>query len=172
MQCTKSENGWVTVDMGIPRLNWQEIPLATVQDTLSLKIEGLNEKLSSPSAVNMGNPHVVFFVDDVEALDIAALGPDIENHPLFPQRTNVEFAQVLGRGKVRMRVWERATGITQACGSGACATLVAGVRRSVTSRKAEIILDGGSLFIEWRTEDDHILMTGPATLVYEGRFIS
>lgn len=159
--------GSVEVDMGVPKLGWKDIPLAEERDTLHL---GMSDgPLPDPVAVSMGNPHAVFFVDDVNKYDIAALGPQVERHVLFPERTNVEFAQVLSPDKIRMRVWERGAGITEACGSGACATIVAAVRRGLTGRKAEIILDGGSLFLEWRAGDDHVLMTGPATLVFKGQ---
>ena len=126
--------------------------------------------MTEPVAVNVGNPHTIFFVDDVMQVDVEKLGPEVENHVLFPERTNVEFAQILSPEKIRVRVWERGTGVTQACGSGACATIVAAARRGLTGRKAEIILDGGSLFMEWRAEDNRILMTGPATYVYQGVF--
>ncbi len=166
LACRVAEGGLVEVDMGPPLLDWKDIPLAEERDTLDIALKA--GALPAAVAVNMGNPHIVFFVDDVAALDIAALGPSVERHALFPERTNVEFAQVLGPGKIRMRVWERGAGITQACGSGACATIVAAVRRGLTERKAEIVLDGGSLWLEWRPGDGHVLMTGPAVVVYEG----
>lgn len=155
----------VAVDMGAARLDWREIPLAEAVDTLHLGIAA--GPLADPVAVSMGNPHAVFFVDDVAAIDLAAVGPGLEHHPLFPERTNVEIVQVLGPETLRMRVWERGAGITQACGTGACATLVAAARRGLTGRKAEVILDGGSLFIEWLA-DDHVLMTGPVALAFSG----
>lgn len=158
----------VTVDMGAPRLGWKDIPLAEERDTLHLGVGLMDGPLNDPVAVNVGNPHAVFFVDDVVAVDVEGLGPQVEHHVLFPQRTNVEFAEVQSPSKIRVRVWERGTGITQACGSGACATMVAAVRRGLTDRKAEIVLDGGSLFLEWRAEDDRILMTGPVAYVFEG----
>ena len=159
--------GDVQVDMGKPRLGWKDIPLAEERDTLHLGVMG--GPLPDPVAVSMGNPHAVFFVDDVESFDVATLGPQVERNVLFPERTNVEFAQVLGRDRIRVRVWERGTGITQACGSGACATIVAAVRRGLSGRQVEIVLDGGTLHLEWRASDDHVLMTGPAVSVYEGR---
>jgi diaminopimelate epimerase len=119
--------------------------------------------------VSVGNPHCVLFVPDAAAAPVAMLGPKIEHLPLFPKRTNVEFAQVLDQGKIRMRVWERGVGITLACGTGACATAVAAIRRGLTGRKVELVLDGGSLFIEWREEDGHVLMTGPAAMPFRGR---
>ena len=157
--------GLVTVDMGQPRFGWQEIPLSRAMDTLALDYSFAG--YAEPGAVNVGNPHVVFFVPDAEAVPLAEIGPRIEYDPLFPQRINVEFAQVLAPDRIRMRVWERGVGITQACGTGACATLVATARRGLCARKAEVILDGGPLTIEW-TDDDRMLMTGPATESYRG----
>lgn len=155
----------VAVDMGPARLDWRELPLAEAVDTLHLGIAA--GPLADPVGVSMGNPHAVFFVDDVAAIDLEAVGPGLEHHPLFPERTNVEIVQVLGPETLRMRVWERGAGITQACGTGACATLVAAARRGLTGRKAEVVLDGGSLFIEWLA-DDHVLMTGPVALAFSG----
>jgi diaminopimelate epimerase len=155
----------VAVDMGPPRLAWDEIPIAEPADTLHLPF--VNAPLSNPVGVSMGNPHAVFFVDDAEAIDLAEIGPRIEHAPLFPQRTNVEIATVLGPDRIRMRVWERGVGITLACGSGACATLVAAVRRGLTGRKAVLALDGGDLGIEWRA-DDHVIMTGPVATSFTG----
>jgi diaminopimelate epimerase len=160
----------VAVDMGRARLDWREIPLAEAVDTLHLGIS--SGPLADPVGVSMGNPHAVFFVADVAAIDLAALGPGIEHHPLFPERTNVEIVQVLapaadGTARLRMRVWERGAGITQACGTGACATLVAAARRGLVGRKAEVVLDGGTLTIEW-LPDDHVLMTGPVALAFQG----
>jgi diaminopimelate epimerase len=118
-------------------------------------------------AVNIGNPHAVFFVDDAEAVDLTALGPVLERHPLFPERINVEVATILSPEKIRMRVWERGVGITRACGTGACATLVAAARRKLTGRRAELLLDGGSLEIEWMA-DNHLRMTGPVAVSFKG----
>ncbi|MCA1941158.1 MAG: diaminopimelate epimerase [Caenispirillum bisanense] len=158
--------GLVTVDMGPARLDWQEIPLAEARDTLHA---GLSVgPLHDPVCVSMGNPHAVFFIDDVAAVDLPAVGPQVERHPLFPARTNVEIVQVLDRGRVRMRVWERAAGITMACGSGACAVGVAAVRRGLTDRRVEVMLDGGPLTIEWREADGHVLMTGPVATAFAG----
>ncbi len=164
----RTMGGMIQIDMGKPRLHWKEIPLSEERDTKHLGIVHGRADMMDPVAVNIGNPHAVFFVDDVGKVDVARWGPEVENHVLFPERTNVEFAQVLGPEKIRMRVWERGTGITQACGSGACATIVAAARRGLTGRRAEIVLDGGSLHLEWRESDDHILMTGPITRVYQG----
>jgi diaminopimelate epimerase len=155
----------VAVDMGRARLDWREIPLAQATDTLHLGLE--LGPLKDPVGVSMGNPHTVFFVDDVASIDLAALGPVLENHSLFPERTNVEIVQVLGPERLRMRVWERGAGITQACGTGACATLVAASRRGLVGRKADVVLDGGTLTIEW-LPDDHVLMTGPVALSFRG----
>ncbi len=147
----------VEVNMGAPALEWDRIPLAEPADTDALPLDG------RPSAVSMGNPHLIFFRED-EA-DPAALGPALERHPLFPERTNVEFAQVLAPDRIRLRVWERGAGVTLACGSGACAAVVAAARRGLTGRRAEVILDGGSLFIDWR--EDGVRMAGPVAEVFE-----
>jgi diaminopimelate epimerase len=155
----------VAVDMGPARLDWRDIPLARDMDTLHLDLQrGL---LRDAVAVNVGNPHAVFFVPDAEAIDLATLGPQLEHDALFPERCNIEVATVLSPTRIRMRVWERGTGITRACGTGACATLVAAARRGLTERKAEIVLDGGSLEIEWRA-DDHVCMTGPVSTSFAG----
>jgi diaminopimelate epimerase len=159
-----ADGALIAVDMGRPRLAWNEIPVAAEMDTLSLPPTGA---LAGAVGVNMGNPHAVFFVPDAEAVDVAELGSIVEVHPLFPERTNVEFATVQSPGRIRMRVWERGAGITQACGSGACATLVAAARRGLTGRKATLAMDGGELTIEWR-DDDHVIMTGPAALAFTG----
>jgi diaminopimelate epimerase len=166
LKCEMQEDGLVRVDMGAPRLDWQDIPLAQEVDTLHLGI--LGGALNDPVAVNVGNPHTVFFVEQLSQVDAEGLGKQIERHVMFPERTNVEFAQVLSKDKIRVRVWERGAGITQACGSGACATMVAAVRRGLTDRAAEIVLDGGSLHIEWSASDNHIYMTGPVAYVFEG----
>ncbi|HVZ30733.1 MAG TPA: diaminopimelate epimerase [Asticcacaulis sp.] len=165
-----TKTGTASVDMGKPRLNWQEIPLAEEMDTLRLELQVGpidNPLYHTPCAVSMGNPHVVFFVDDVEKVDVAATGSLIENHPLFPEGVNVEFVQVLDRRTLRMRVWERGAGITKACGTGACATLVAAVRRGLSERSATVIMDGGPLHIAW-TDNDHVVMTGPVELEFSG----
>jgi len=155
----------ITADMGPARLDWQEIPLARAMDTLALPMaEGA---YTDPVGVGMGNPHAVFFVSDVASVPLAQVGPKLEHHPLFPKRTNVEFAEVLEPGRIRMRVWERGAGVTQACGTGACATLVAAVRRGLAPRTSQIVLDGGTLEIEWR-DDNHVLMTGPTSLAFTG----
>ncbi len=163
-----------TVDMGPPRLAWNEIPLRDpYPDTRSIAVDTrLPEapELRNPSAVGMGNPHAIFWVADATAYDLAAIGPTLEHDPVFPQRANISFAQVLDPEHVLLRVWERGAGATRACGSAACATLVAGARKGLTGRKATISLPGGDLLIEWRESDDHVLMTGPVELEHEGTF--
>lgn len=156
----------ITVDMGSPLLRWEEIPLARAMDTVRMDfhIDGL----SAPGAVNMGNPHVVFFVADVAATPVTALGPRIENDPVFPKAANVGFAQVHGPEHIRLRVWERGAGLTKACGTGACAAVVAGHRQGRIGRCVNVALDGGSLQIEWREGDDRVLMTGPVELEHSG----
>ncbi len=162
---TRAPDGLIAIDMGPARDTWQAIPLAEAADTLHLPVsEGA---LRDAVAVNVGNPHAVFFVDDAEAIDLATLGPRLERHPLFPQRTNVEAVQVLSRGRLRMRVWERGAGITRACGTGACAAAVAAVRRGLTDRNVTVTLDGGNLEIEWRA-DGHVIMTGPVAEAFSG----
>ncbi len=158
--------GRVAVDMGEVRLDWREIPLAKAMDTLHLDLA--LGPLADPVAVNVGNPHVVFFVPDAEAVDIARLGPELERHALFPARVNVEVASLVGPDRLRMRVWERGVGITRACGTGACATLVAAARRKLAGRRGTILLDGGELEIEWLA-DNHVRMTGPASVSFTGR---
>ena len=158
----RASDKMITVDMGSPLLRWEEIPIAKNMDTARLQYEAGG--LSEPGAVNMGNPHVVFFVNDVRAVPIETLGPKIENDPFFPQKVNAGFAQVRSREQIRSRVWERGTGVTKACGTGACAAVVAAHRQDRAARKCEIIADGGSLFIEWRAGDDRVLMTGPVEL--------
>ena len=166
LEASRAADGLITVDMGPANLEWAAIPLAQPLDTLHLPIE--QGGVSDPVAVNMGNPHCVFFVPDAEAVAVAEIGPGLEHHPLFPERTNVEFASVENAGRIRMRVWERGTGITRACGTGACATLVAVARRGLTGRTADVVLDGGTLTITWR-EDGHVLMTGPVAVSFTGR---
>lgn len=160
-----AEGGLVTVDMGPAQLDWRDVPLAREADTLHLDIA--LGPLYDPVAVGMGNPHCVFFVDDAEDIELAALGPQIEHHPLFPERTNVEVATVMDRGRIRLRVWERGAGITLACGTGACAAVVAAVRRGLTGRRAELLMDGGTLVAEWR-DDNRVLLTGPVAVSFTG----
>ncbi len=156
----------VEVDMGQPQLDWASVPLSYEIDVQNLQIG--SGGVRNPVAVGMGNPHCVFFVDDVDAVDIHRLGSKFETHDLFPQSTNVEFVQVIEPNKLRVRVWERGAGITQACGSGACASVVAAVQRGLTDRTVEIVMDGGSLSLEWSGLSNHVLMTGPVTYVFEG----
>ena len=161
------------VDMGAPRLDWDAIPLRrAVADTRRVNLwpeGGGPAELGPASAVNMGNPHAVFFVPDLKRIDAADLGARSEVDPMFPEKANVTFAQVLARDDVRARVWERGVGLTLACGSAACATLVAAARLGLMERKGTVRLPGGDLRIEWRASDDHVLMTGPVE--YEGAFI-
>jgi diaminopimelate epimerase len=165
--CADAAGDAVTVDMGEPRLDWQDIPLSQRIDTRHFPLD-IDGRLFEASAVSVGNPHCVLFVADAERAPVAEVGARIETHPLFPARTNVEFASVTTRQRLRMRVWERGVGITRACGTGACATAVAAQRRGLADRRVEIVLDGGVLDIEWREADNHILMTGGATLAYTG----
>jgi diaminopimelate epimerase len=170
LKATRAKEGLITVDMGSPLLKWEEIPLAERMDTrrLDVRIGPIdNPYLHSPAACNVGNPHCTFFVEDVSRIDVARVGPLIEGHMLFPERVNVGFAQVLDVAQLRLRVWERGAGLTKACGTGACAAVVNAHRRGLIGRKAEVILDGGALLIEWRETDDRILMTGPVELTSE-----
>jgi diaminopimelate epimerase len=163
-----------TVDMGKPRFAWNEIPLAEkFHDTRAIELQiGPIDRpfLHSPSAVNMGNPHSIFWVDDVEAYDLGKIGPLLENHPLFPERANITLANVRSHDRVVIRTWERGAGLTKACGSAACAAAVAAARLRRTARKVAVTLPGGDLLIEWREGDDHVLMTGPVAYEFEGRF--
>jgi diaminopimelate epimerase len=165
LSARRNDDGSVTVDMGPARLDWQQIPLAREMDTLHLPLSA--GVLSDPVGVSMGNPHAVFFVPDAEAVDLPTLGPALEHDPLFPQRTNVEAVTVRAPDRLRMRVWERGAGITMACGTGACAALVAAARRGLSARAAWVELDGGRLWIEWR-EDGRVLMTGPVATSFAG----
>jgi diaminopimelate epimerase len=166
---TRAGERLVSVDMGLPGLNWQAIPLAAEHDTASLAVALYDhaDLMAPPGCVSMGNPHVVFFVPDVESVPVARIGPVVEHHPLFPEQVNVGFAQIKARDRIRLRVWERGAGLTRACGTGACAGLVAAARRDLTGRHATLELDGGELFIEWR-EDGHVVMTGPAAVDFMG----
>jgi diaminopimelate epimerase len=160
----------VSVDMGKPALGWADIPLAREQDTRALDATLSDDPAlaNPPGCVSMGNPHVVFFVEDLDTAPVTTVGPAIEHHPLFPQAVNVGFAQVVSRERIRLRVWERGAGLTQACGTGACAALVAAARRDLTDRSAVLELDGGELLVEWRASDDHVVMTGPAAVDFAG----
>ena len=164
-RCERRPDGRITVDMGTPRFGWRDIPLAHACDTLSVPVPGVD--LEACCCVSMGNPHAVFFVPDVAAIAVGELGPVLERHPLFPQGANIEFVTLAGRTRLRTRVWERGAGQTLACGSGACAVLVAAVRRSLAARRAEVALDGGSLGVEW-TSDGRVEMTGPTVRGFTG----
>jgi diaminopimelate epimerase len=153
--------------MGAPRLDWDHIPLSQEMQTRALETS-LAPNLTRPGCVNMGNPHVVFFVPDIETTPVREIGPVIEHHLLFPEGVNVGFAQILAPDRIRLRVWERGAGLTKACGTGACAALVAAHRQGLTGREATLVLDGGELHIAWRASDDHVLMTGAVTLDYKG----
>jgi diaminopimelate epimerase len=176
INCWKAKDGGdlVTVDMGPPRLRWDEIPLAQeFHDTRRIELQiGPIDKpiLHSPSVVNMGNPHAVFWVEDVNAYDLSKIGPLLENHPIFPDRANISLASVQNREHIIVRTWERGAGLTRACGSAACAVAVAAARLDRTERKVRITLPGGDLVIEWRASDDHVLMTGPVEFEFDGRF--
>jgi diaminopimelate epimerase len=175
VNCWPGERAQVqTVDMGAPRFAWHEIPLAEeCHDTsaVALQIGPLDQPvLQSPSAVNMGNPHAVFWVDDVNAYDLARLGPTLETHPMFPERANISLAVVRSASHVVVRTWERGAGLTKACGSAACAVAVAAARTRRTGRRLTVTLPGGDLLIDWRESDGHVLMTGPVAYEFEGRF--
>lgn len=161
----------ITVDMGEPKFGWQDIPLAEeFRDTrgIELQIGPIdNPVLHSPSAVNVGNPHAIFWVDDVNAYDLGRLGPLLENHPVFPERANISLAHVTSETSLTLRTWERGAGLTQACGSAACAAAVCANRKKFTGRNVRVTLPGGDLDIEW-TDNNRILMTGPAMREYEG----
>jgi diaminopimelate epimerase len=165
--------GLITVDMGRPRFAWQDIPLAEeFRDTraIELQIGPIDAPiLHSPSAVNMGNPHAIFWVDDVDAYDLGRIGPMLENHPIFPDRANITLCAVRSREHIVIRTWERGAGLTKACGSAACAAAVSAARTKRTDRAVTVTLRGGDLAVEWRA-DDHVLMTGPVEYEYEGRF--
>lgn len=174
LKCWKGADGMFTVDMGPPRFKWNEIPLAEeFRDTraIELQIGPIdNPVLHSPSVVNMGNPHAIFWVDDVNAYDLAKFGPLLENHPIFPERANITLAHIVTREHIVIRTWERGAGLTKACGSAACAAAVAAARLKRTERKVRVTLPGGELTIEWRASDDHVLMTGPVAFEFAGTF--
>ena len=165
LQASGLAGGAIAVDMGEAKFGWRDIPLAREQDTLHLDLA--LGPLKDPVAVSMGNPHAVFFVPDAEAIDLAVLGPKLEHDPLFPERANIGVAQIVARDRIRLRVWERGAGLTLACGTGACAALVAAARRNLTERAAELMLDGGNLRVEWRG-DGHVIMSGPVAIAYTG----
>ena len=159
-------DGGAQVDMGIPRFDWDQIPLAYAMDTLSMPVSW--EELNNPSAVNVGNPHVIFFVEDARSVDLVGLGHEIEHDPLFPERVNVNVAS-LRDGEIDLRVWERGVGLTRACGTGACATAVAAIRRKLVQSPVTVNLPGGALSIEWDGKGS-VMMSGPATESFRGTF--
>jgi diaminopimelate epimerase len=174
LNCWKADGGQFTVDMGPPRFKWNEIPLAEeFRDTraIELQIGPIdNPVLHSPAVVNMGNPHAIFWVDDVNAYDLAKFGPLLENHPIFPERANITLAHIVSRDHIVIRTWERGAGLTRACGSAACAAAVAAARLKRTERKVRMTLPGGELTIDWRVDNDHVLMTGPVEFEFAGTF--
>ncbi|CAN1723535.1 Diaminopimelate epimerase [Hyphomicrobium sp. 1Nfss2.1] len=161
----------ITIDMGKPRFGWSDIPLAEpFEDTtgIELQIGPIDAPvLHTPSVVNVGNPHAIFWVDDVNAHDLGRFGPLLENHPIFPERANISLAQVTGPNSLKLRTWERGAGLTRACGTAACAAAIAAARKGLTDRQVAVELPGGTLYIEW-AENDHIMMRGPAELEFEG----
>ena len=175
INCWQSERALIsTVDMGAPRFGWRDIPLAEeFRDTraIELQIGPIDEPiLHSPSAVSMGNPHVVFWVDDVNAYDLSKIGPLLENHPIFPERANITLCAVKSKEHIVIRTWERGAGLTKACGSAACAAAVSAARTKRTGRIVTVTLPGGDLSVEWRERDDHVIMTGPVEYEFEGQF--
>jgi diaminopimelate epimerase len=174
LDCWKAQHGHFTVDMGRPRFAWHEVPLAEAfADTraIELQIGPIDHPiLHSPSVLNMGNPHAIFWVEDVTTHDLSKIGPLVENHPLFPERTNVSLAAVPSREALVVRTWERGVGLTQACGSAACAAAVAAARTKRTGRTVGVSLPGGVLNVEWREADDHVHLTGPVEFEYHGQF--
>lgn len=165
LQATRLADGRIEVVMPEPRLAWRDIPLAQPCDTLNvpLRLFGLDQ----PVAVSMGNPHAVFFVEDLDALDIEEIGPTLERHPMFPERANIGFVQIVGEAALRLRVFERGAGLTLACGSGACAAVVAAIRRERVQSPCRVLLDGGELSIAWNGAGP-VLMTGPTAYSFEG----
>ncbi len=157
----------IEVDMGPVRTGWQEVPLAREQDTARVDLD--LGPLNGPACCNVGNPHATFFVADAELVDVQGLGPVVERHPLFPERVNVGFCTVRAPDRLRLRMWERGVGETQACGSGACAAVTAAARRGLGARRATVELDGGPLVVTWRDDDGHVLMQGPTAFVFAGR---
>jgi len=166
LECSMADNGDIKVNMGIPKTSWKEIPLSKEMDTLNMDFQTGGFK--NPVCVNVGNPHCIFIEDDLDNIDLEKNGNYVEHHDLFPDRTNVEFIKILDRNTIRMKVWERGTGITKACGTGACASFVAAHRRGLVDNEAKLILDGGELEISINPETGHIYMSGSATYVFEG----
>ncbi len=174
VSCRRADDGLFTVDMGVPRFRWDDIPLAkAMADTRAIDLEFKPSgapSLRTPAAVSMGNPHIIFWVADPAAYDLRRIGPRLEHHPLFPDRANITLAATPSRRHVVIRTWERGAGLTKACGSAACAAAVAAARIDRTERKVTVSLPGGDLAIEWREADDHVLMTGPVEYEHRGRF--
>jgi diaminopimelate epimerase len=168
LEAYDATGGTVTVDMGVPGLEWTDIPLASPMNTLELDLR-VESARGGPSCVSMGNPHVVFFVDNVETAPVESLGPWLEKHQRFPEGANVGFAQIVSRDRMRLRVWERGVGITRACGTGACAAVVAAHRRGLADRRAVVETEGGELIVDWRESDSHVLMNGPVEVEFTGR---
>lgn len=164
--CAVDDEGVINVDMGKPKFHWQDIPLAQDLPThdIPLNIDGLG----NPYMVNMGNPHAVFVVDDVTKIDLEKIGSMVENHPYFPERTNVEFIEVINKNHIRMRVWERGAGVTLACGSGTCASVVALVKKGLIKRNVKVSVDGGELGVEYLRADDHVILRGPIAISFGG----
>jgi diaminopimelate epimerase len=162
----------VTIDNGVPRFGWKDIPLSEeFRDTrhIELQVGPIDAPLiHSPSVVNVGNPHCIFWVNDLDVVDLAKVGPMLEHHPLFPQRANITLAKVHAKDHVSIKVWERGAGLTRACGTAACAVMAAGARIKIIDRKCRVSLPGGDLMMEWRESDDHVLMTGPVSYDFEG----
>ncbi len=172
LHCRAVGPNLISVDMGPPKLEWEKIPLKEIMHThhIDVKVGPIDAPvLSNPGAVNMGNPHCVFFVEDFEQAKPDKVGPMIEFHPLFPEQANVGFAVIKSKDKIRLKVWERGVGMTLACGTGACAAVVAAVRQKRTFRRVDVEVDGGLLHIDWRDSDDHVIMTGPVELEFEGQ---
>ena len=172
LKAWRREDGMIEVDMGAPRFDWQDIPLAEeFRDTrgIELQIGPIDDPvLHTPAVVNVGNPHAVFFVADIDNIDLAGAGPLLEHHPIFPEGANISVAQVLSPAHIRMKVWERGAGLTKACGTAACAAAVCAARKQLTDRSVRVTLPGGDLFIDWREDDDHIRMAGPVAYEFEG----
>lgn len=166
LRARRRRDGLVTVEMGVPRTDWREIPLAAACDTLEVPLD--HAGLPRPTATSMGNPHATFFVDDLDGLDVERLGAELERHPIFPERANIGFAMLQGPSTIRLKVFERGAGLTPACGTGACAAMVAARRRGLVGEVASLILDGGPLEIAWDGQGP-VTMTGPVAVVFEGR---
>lgn len=160
------DKGFIRVAMAVPKFGWKDIPLSRAEDTLRLNFRA--GAFDPPAAVNVGNPHVVFFVPRLSAINLPEIGFGIETDALFPERANVGMAEVVSPGQIRLKVWERGTGMTRACGSGACAATVAAIRRGLTGRKVEVVQDGGALIIEWPEDTSPVIMSGPVAHVFSG----